>query len=87
MSTPVEATTTTTGVAEGDLLTSARVWRHPHVRDAAVLEDAEGRLYLLFEQEGAQAWARRRPWRGGVRMLLPDADPADFLARFVQPSA
>ncbi len=58
---------------------SPLVWRHPHARGACVVEDLDGSLWLLFEREGASAWARRRRWTNGVALLLPFGPDADDL--------
>lgn len=51
------------------------VWCHPHARGALVVEEADGRLYLLIERYGRDAWERRSAWRGGIERLMP-AGPA-----------
>ena len=73
----------TTGQSE--VVTSTRtprLWCHPHVAGALVVEEASGQLMLVFERYRGAAWRRRVAWRAGMGMLLPiPGDGSALLAR------
>ncbi len=74
------------GTPGGKGLHQPKVWRHPHVGGAVVIEEPDGRLLLVFLRDGRDAWARRHPWQGGVAMLLPlGADGEALLERIGYP--
>lgn len=65
---------------------TARVWQHPHINGSAVVEDRDGRLWVVFLVY-QDAWARRRSWTQGIELLLPHDDPDGVLKQigYVEP--
>lgn len=57
---------------------SPRIWRHPHFLQTAVVEEADGQLWLVFLNRD-DPWTQRARWTLGVDSLMPHEDPERVL--------